>query len=37
MFVSMVIGAVPRMGKTFTLRELLLIAAHGPARRAARL
>ncbi|WAL65949.1 FtsK/SpoIIIE domain-containing protein [Amycolatopsis cynarae] len=26
MFVSMVIGAVPRMGKTFTLRELLLIA-----------
>ncbi|KAA9164977.1 cell division protein FtsK [Amycolatopsis acidicola] len=26
MFVSMVIGAIPRMGKTFTLRELLLVA-----------
>jgi DNA segregation ATPase FtsK/SpoIIIE, S-DNA-T family len=30
MFVSMVIGAVPRMGKTFTLRELLVIAALDP-------
>jgi S-DNA-T family DNA segregation ATPase FtsK/SpoIIIE len=30
MFVSMVIGAVPRMGKTFTLRELLLIAGMDP-------
>ncbi len=27
MFTSMAIGAVPRMGKTFALRELLLIAA----------
>jgi DNA segregation ATPase FtsK/SpoIIIE, S-DNA-T family len=26
MFISMVIGAIPRMGKTFALRELLLIA-----------
>ncbi|MEU4517834.1 FtsK/SpoIIIE domain-containing protein [Amycolatopsis sp. NPDC024027] len=30
MFASMVIGAVPRMGKTVTLRELLLIAALDP-------
>lgn len=30
MFTSMVIGAVPRVGKTFTLRELLLIAALDP-------
>lgn len=30
MFISMVIGAVPRMGKTFTLRELLLIAGMDP-------
>ncbi|TDQ04801.1 DUF3631 domain-containing protein [Labedaea rhizosphaerae] len=30
MFVSVVIGAVPRMGKTFTLRELLLIAGMDP-------
>ncbi|ONI90631.1 cell division protein FtsK [Actinosynnema sp. ALI-1.44] len=30
MFVSGVIGAVPRMGKTFALRELLLIAALDP-------
>lgn len=30
MFTSMVIGAVPRMGKTFALRELLLIAALDP-------
>ncbi|MFD9734307.1 cell division protein FtsK [Umezawaea sp. NPDC059074] len=30
MFVSGIIGAVPRMGKTFTLRELLLIAAMDP-------
>ncbi|HKS48775.1 MAG TPA: cell division protein FtsK [Amycolatopsis sp.] len=30
MFVSMVIGSIPRMGKTFTLRELLLIAAMDP-------
>ncbi|GLY63664.1 FtsK/SpoIIIE domain-containing protein [Amycolatopsis taiwanensis] len=30
MFVSMVIGAIPRMGKTFTLRELLLIAGMDP-------
>ncbi len=30
MFVSMVIGAVPRMGKTVTLRELLLIAILDP-------
>lgn len=30
MFVSMVIGAIPRMGKTFALRELLLIAAMDP-------
>ncbi|GAB3914630.1 cell division protein FtsK [Kibdelosporangium lantanae] len=30
MFVSMVIGAVPRMGKTFTLRELLIIASLDP-------
>ena len=37
MFVSGIIGAIPRMGKTFVLRELALIAALGPARRAARL
>lgn len=30
MFVSMVIGAIPRMGKTFTLRELLLLAGMDP-------
>ncbi len=30
MFTSVVIGAIPRMGKTFTLRELLLIAALDP-------
>ncbi|MGB3440824.1 MAG: cell division protein FtsK [Actinophytocola sp.] len=30
MFISMVIGALPRMGKTFTLRELLLIAGMDP-------
>ncbi|MGO1057466.1 DUF3631 domain-containing protein [Crossiella sp. CA198] len=30
MFISGIIGAVPRMGKTFTLRELLLIAALDP-------
>lgn len=30
MFVSMVIGAVPRMGKTVTLRELLLMAILDP-------
>lgn len=30
MFASMIIGAVPRMGKTVTLRELLLIAALDP-------
>lgn len=30
MFISMVIGAVPRMGKTFTLRELLLVAGMDP-------
>lgn len=30
MFASMVIGAVPRVGKTFALRELLLIAALDP-------
>jgi len=30
MFVAMIIGAIPRMGKTFTLRELLLIAAMDP-------
>ncbi|HEY0641569.1 MAG TPA: FtsK/SpoIIIE domain-containing protein [Pseudonocardiaceae bacterium] len=30
MYVAGVIGAVPRMGKTFTLRELLLIAALDP-------
>jgi S-DNA-T family DNA segregation ATPase FtsK/SpoIIIE len=30
MFISMVIGAVPRMGKTFALRELLLIAGMDP-------
>ena len=30
MFISMVIGAVPRMGKTFALRELLLIAGLDP-------
>jgi S-DNA-T family DNA segregation ATPase FtsK/SpoIIIE len=30
MFVSGIIGAVPRMGKTFTLRELLLIAGMDP-------
>jgi hypothetical protein len=27
MFTSMAIGAIPRMGKTFAVRELLLIAA----------
>ncbi|HEY0698686.1 MAG TPA: FtsK/SpoIIIE domain-containing protein, partial [Micromonospora sp.] len=30
MYVAGIIGAVPRMGKTFTLRELLLIAALDP-------
>ncbi|GAA2663589.1 MULTISPECIES: cell division protein FtsK [Actinosynnema] len=30
MFVAGIIGAIPRMGKTFTLRELLLIAALDP-------
>ncbi|WP_346074226.1 FtsK/SpoIIIE domain-containing protein [Saccharopolyspora thermophila] len=30
MFTSVVIGAIPRMGKTFALRELLLIAALDP-------
>jgi len=30
MFNSVVIGAIPRMGKTFALRELLLIAALDP-------
>lgn len=30
MFISMVIGAVPRVGKTYALRELLLIAALDP-------
>lgn len=30
MFSSMIIGAVPRMGKTVTLRELMLIAALDP-------
>lgn len=30
MFVSMVIGAIPRMGKTFALRELMLIAGMDP-------
>ncbi|WP_414943100.1 FtsK/SpoIIIE domain-containing protein [Amycolatopsis sp. cmx-11-32] len=30
MFVSVIIGAVPRMGKTVTLRELLLMAALDP-------
>ncbi|RLK59932.1 FtsK/SpoIIIE domain-containing protein [Actinokineospora cianjurensis] len=30
MFVAGIIGAVPRMGKTFTLRELLLIACLDP-------
>ncbi|UJW34219.1 cell division protein FtsK [Saccharothrix sp. AJ9571] len=30
MFASVVIGAIPRMGKTVTLRELLLIAALDP-------
>lgn len=30
MFISMVIGALPRMGKTFSLRELLLIAGMDP-------
>lgn len=30
MFTSVVIGAIPRMGKTFSLRELLLIAALDP-------
>lgn len=30
MFISMVIGAIPRMGKTFALRELLLIAGMDP-------
>ena len=30
MFNSVVIGAIPRMGKTFALRKLLLIAALDP-------
>ncbi|MBP2340202.1 S-DNA-T family DNA segregation ATPase FtsK/SpoIIIE [Saccharothrix coeruleofusca] len=30
MFVAGIVGAIPRMGKTFTLRELLLIAALDP-------
>ncbi|WIV60017.1 FtsK/SpoIIIE domain-containing protein [Amycolatopsis nalaikhensis] len=30
MFVSVIIGAVPRMGKTVTLRELMMIAALDP-------
>lgn len=30
MFVSVIIGAIPRMGKTFVLRELLLLAALDP-------
>ena len=30
MFTSVIIGALPRMGKTFALRELLLIAALDP-------
>ncbi|SDP87911.1 DNA segregation ATPase FtsK/SpoIIIE, S-DNA-T family [Actinopolyspora xinjiangensis] len=30
MFVSVAIGSIPRMGKTFALRELLLIAALDP-------
>lgn len=30
MFVSVAIGAIPRMGKTFSLRELLLIASLDP-------
>jgi S-DNA-T family DNA segregation ATPase FtsK/SpoIIIE len=30
MFISIVIGAIPRMGKTFALRELLLIAGMDP-------
>jgi S-DNA-T family DNA segregation ATPase FtsK/SpoIIIE len=30
MFMAMVIGSIPRMGKTFTLREVLLIAALDP-------
>lgn len=30
MFVSVIIGAIPRMGKTFALRELLLIGALDP-------
>ena len=30
MYVSVIIGAIPRMGKTFLLRELLLIAAMDP-------
>jgi S-DNA-T family DNA segregation ATPase FtsK/SpoIIIE len=30
MFVSVIIGSIPRMGKTFTLRLLLLIAALDP-------
>lgn len=30
MFIAAIIGAVPRMGKTFTLRQLLLIAALDP-------
>ncbi|WP_309116740.1 FtsK/SpoIIIE domain-containing protein [Saccharothrix sp.] len=30
MFITGIIGAVPRMGKTFTLRKLLLIAALDP-------
>ncbi len=32
MFASMVIGAIPRMGKTFALRLILLAAVAGPAR-----
>ncbi|GAB2869624.1 P-loop NTPase family protein [Lentzea nigeriaca] len=30
MYVAGIVGAIPRMGKTFTLRELLLIAALDP-------
>jgi S-DNA-T family DNA segregation ATPase FtsK/SpoIIIE len=30
MFVAVIIGAIPRMGKTFALRELLIIAALDP-------
>ena len=33
MFTSVVIGAIPRVGKTFALRELLLIAALDPRTR----